>query len=57
MDIAISAREMALSIYREWSNHFFTVEVFADQHGLEPEHAEALLQTCKLIANTPHPDM
>ena len=57
MDIAISAREMALSIYREWFNQFLTVEVFAAQHGLEPEHAEALLQTCRLIANTPHPDM
>jgi hypothetical protein len=57
MDIAISAREMALSIYREWFNNFLTVEVFADHHGLEPEHAEALLQACRLIANTPHPDM
>lgn len=56
MDIDINARNLALSIYREWFNNFLTVEMFAAQHGLEPEHAEALLQTCRLIANSMHPD-
>ncbi len=56
MDIQTSVRTLAQAIYREWFNEFLTVEVFAAHHALEPEHAEKLLQACRLIANSMHPD-
>jgi len=56
MEIQTSARTLAKAIYLEFINSFLTVEGFAEHHKLQIEDAKELIDVCRKIEASRHPD-
>lgn len=57
MEIKLSARNALIEIYMDYVNNYLSPAIFAEHNGLTEQQALSLLDLCRSVYNSPHPDL
>lgn len=56
LSATIATREILKQTYLDWWENYGSIDTFAEHYGLSREHGEALINVCRDVFNSQHPE-